>query len=139
MNNTDKPKVVLDTNVYISAIISAGKPRMILELAQKGRIELLISEYILSEIDRILRKKLKMIDWKTEVILNAIGSISKLVFPNFKLAIIEKHDTDNRIIECALEGNADFIVSGDRRHILPIGEYCGIKILSPDEFLTYFQ
>jgi predicted nucleic acid-binding protein len=46
-------------------------------------------------------------------------------------------DEDNRVLECAVDGKAEFIVTGDTRHILPLKEYGGIKILSPSEFLKH--
>jgi len=138
MNSIIKPRVVLDTNIYISAIISSGKPRSVLELAQKGKVELLISDHIISEIERVLRTKLHRPDWQIDIILTAIRIASKTVSPNFKVTIIKEHDPDNRIIECAMAGNAEYIVSGDRRHILKLIKYKGISIVSPDEFLSNF-
>ena len=53
--------------------------------------------------------------------------------------MIREKDDDNRILECALEGKAEYIISGDKRHLLPLGEYEGIRILSPDEFLRLIR
>jgi len=53
--------------------------------------------------------------------------------------VIREKDDDNRILECALEGKAEYIISGDKRHLLPLGEYEGIRILSPDEFLRLIR
>ena len=57
------------------------------------------------------------------------------VQPKRRLSVIKEKDADNRILECAVEGKTDYIISGDKRHILPLREYSGIGILSPDAFL----
>ena len=49
--------------------------------------------------------------------------------------MIREKDDDTRILECALKGKAEYIISGDKRHLPPLREYEGIRILSPDEFL----
>lgn len=61
----------------------------------------------------------------------ALGEIAK---PKEKLSVIEKDPEDNRVLECAQESKADYIVSGDV-HLLGIKEYAGTKILTPNEFL----
>jgi predicted nucleic acid-binding protein len=58
-----------------------------------------------------------------------------LVHPKNKVSVIKEKDDDNRILECAIEGRAQYLISGDRKHLLPVKEYQGIKILSPTEFL----
>jgi len=139
MSKTSEPRVVLDANVYISAFLSPGKPREILELARKGKIRVLISEPILSEIERVLRTKLRRPEWQITTTLSAFKNISTLVFPSLKLSVIKEHEADNRIIECAVEGTAQYVISGDRRHVLPLKEYQGVKILSPTEFLKEIE
>ncbi len=132
-------KVVLDTNVYISAILTLGNSREVLELSKKGEITPLISEAILLEIERILRLKLKRPQFEVFVILEAIREISIFVSPSQIFSVIKEDDADNRILECAVEGKAKYIISGDKRHLLPLKRYRGIKILSPKDFLEIFQ
>ncbi|MBC7319883.1 putative toxin-antitoxin system toxin component, PIN family, partial [bacterium] len=57
------------------------------------------------------------------------------VYPKTKVSLIKEKKDDNRILECALEGKVDYIISGDRKHILPLKEFKGIKIVSVGEFL----
>jgi predicted nucleic acid-binding protein len=52
--------------------------------------------------------------------------------------VIKENDDDNRILECAIEGRVQYLISGDRKHLLPLKEYQGAKILSPAEFLKLF-
>jgi len=128
-------KVVLDTNVYISAILFGRKPEEIRKLSQKGKIELLVSEAIIAEVAGVLRKKFDWESWQISQVIDEIREIAILVIPHQTLSVIKEDKDDNRILECAVEGKAYYIISGDKRHLLPLKEYQGIKILSPAEFL----
>ena len=131
-------KVVFDTNIYISAILTPGKAREVLELARKKKIQLLVSEAILAEIERILRIKIQRSDFEIALILRGIRSISTFVSPALKLSIIKEDDPDNRILECAFEGKARYIISGDE-HFLTLKKFRKINILAPAEFLKLFK
>jgi len=128
-------KAVLDTNVYISAVLFGGKPEEIRKLSKQGKIEVLISEAIISEIAEVLRRKFDWESWQISQVIDEIREATTLTVPRQNICLIKDDDADNRVLECALEGNAQYIVSGDKRHLLPLKEYRGIKILSPDEFL----
>lgn len=132
-------KAVLDTNVYISAIVFGGRPMEILRLAKEKKIKIFISEHITGEIARVLKEKFKWQDRDIDRALRRTRRASTSVFPREHLSIIKKKRSDNRILECALEGEAHFIVSGDKKHILPLKNFRGIKILSPAEFLEIFK
>lgn len=132
-------KVVFDTNVYISAILTAGTPRAVLsESFRREEIEILVSEAILSEIERILRLKIRRPLWDIVTILIAIRQNSTLISPESELLVVTEDEADNRIIECAFQGKAQYIVSGDR-HLLSLKEYQGVRILSPIEFLREIE
>lgn len=128
-------KVVFDTNIYISAIIFGGNPRACLEMVRSGEISLFTSKDILLEIAQILGNKLGWPEKDVREVIAGISTLSTLVQPQVKLEIVEKDPTDNKILEAALEAEADFIVSGDKKHILPLKEFEGIKIISSAEFL----
>jgi predicted nucleic acid-binding protein len=115
-------KVVIDTNVFISAFFG-GKPLEIIRLLLKGEIEVYVSPFIVWEESRI------------EKILDIITTRATEVYPNFRVSVISGKDDDNRILECAVEGRVDYIISGDKRHILSLREFEGIKIVSVNEFL----
>jgi len=131
-------KVVLDTNVYLSAILFGGKCARFRKLAREGKIEIFVSEFILAEIAGVLRRKFKWENWQITLVLEEIRSFTTLVVPYKKLDVIENDEADNRILECALEARAHYVVSGDKRHLLPLKEFEGIKIFSPAEFLELF-
>jgi putative PIN family toxin of toxin-antitoxin system len=132
-----KPRVVIDTNVFVSGLNFAGRPGEILELFIKGNIEVFISPFILSEIERILRERFEWSEGKIRSVLNQIKRQSILVHPRIKVTVIKWKDDDNCILECAIEGKVQCLISGDRKHLLPLKEYQGTKILSPSEFLDF--
>jgi len=134
-----KPKVVIDTNVFISGLIFTGKPSEVLELFIKGEIEVYISPFILKELEGILRKKFEWNEKQLQKILDKIKKKAVIVQPETKISIIKAKKDDNRILECGVDGRVQYIISGDKRHILPLKNFRGIKILSPSEYLGRFK
>ncbi len=127
--------VVLDTNVIVSALHFGGNPGKILNLANMGK--LLVSPFILNEVANVLRRQFCWGEEEIKSALAAITEIANLIQPTDKLSVIKEKDADNRILECAISGGADFIVSGDTKHIVPIRKYQGIKILNLEIKLGY--
>ena len=127
------PRVVADTNVFLSALVFGGPPEEIMNLARQGQLELLVSSAILLELAKVLKGKF---DWhETEVAdaIRAISYCSKSVKPASVIKEIED-DPDNRVLECAVEGGADFIVSGDH-HLLELESFRGIQIIKARDLL----
>lgn len=128
-----KPKVVLDSNVIISGLNFKGNPREILNLVLLKEVELYVSPFILKEVAEVLERKF---DWDEGRIKGTTeGLKAVMIEPERRTSIIKQDEDDNRILECAIEGKAQYIISGDEHHLLPLNEYQGIKILSPAEFL----
>jgi putative PIN family toxin of toxin-antitoxin system len=128
-------RAVADTNVYVSALHFGGLADEVLSLARRGEIALFISPQILDEIQGVLIAKFR---WSTSKVREAIGSIEEsalLVHPAERIAEIEEDEPDNRVLECAVEAEAGFIISGDKQHLQRLREYRGIRILGPGEFL----
>lgn len=131
-------RVVFDTNIYISALHFQGSiPRRILELADVNAFRLLISKQIIAELRGVLRVKFKYELTKLDLMEELILSISQVMEPKNKIKYIKADPDDDRILECAVEGKANFVVSGDR-HLLEIKEYKGIKIISARNFLENY-
>lgn len=133
-----KPKVLFDTNIYISAIIFGGNPRQCLELARNGEIQLIVSKSILLELAEKLRDKF---NWPEEDIADVIFGISvfaKLITPGKKINLIKADPSDNRILEASLEAKTDYIVSGDKKHLLSLKAFEEIPIISSKHFLDLF-
>ena len=129
------PRVVLDTNVLLSALVFGGKPRLVVELLARGAIEVVISEEILTEMRRKVASKFA--DFaddlaRMETLLEQDADLVKL--GTITISVCRDPD-DNRILETALIGGCDYIVSGDK-DLLTLGSYKGIKILKPVDFLT---
>jgi len=128
-------RVVLDANVYISAILFGGKCEEILKLANQGLFEAVVSKKIIDEIKSVLKEKFYWTDRQIAEVIKYIKGITFIVNPDISLNIVKKDSADNKIIECAVSSKATYIVTGDKYHLLPMREYAGIKIVSPIEFL----
>lgn len=127
----DPALLVLDTNVLISAVLFGGTPEAIVNLCRSGKTQLVTSDAILVELSGVLRRKFGMEGRQVVAIVEELRSFAMVVVPATTLNVIEVDPDDNRVLECAAEARADFIVSGDTRHLLPLGEYDGISIVSP--------
>lgn len=134
-------KVVLDTNVIISGLLASdGPPGEIIHLWIDDKLTVILSQALIEEyLEVISRPKFKNIGTlleRHEVLINLIEQ-NRTVFvsPKESLAVIHDDPEDNRVLECAAEGAAEFIISGDS-HLLGLKEYCGIQIVTPAEFLT---
>lgn len=130
-------RVVLDTNVLISALAFPGsKPDQILSRIRRGEIDLFISSFILSELDRVLLEKFRLTKKEAQDRVNAVSSIAHHVEPTERIQVVTAKDDDNRILECAIEAQADFLVTGDKEHLLPLGSLRDTRIISPSEFVN---
>lgn len=136
-------RLVLDTNVLVSAILNPrGKPALILKLALRGVIELVISRAIIEEMNKVLHypkllkllKKNKVSVEEVEAFINNIDTIAEITKGELVLEVIKEDPTDNIILACAVEGGADFIISGDS-HLLKLANFEEIEIVAPATFL----
>ena len=127
-------RVVADTNVYISALMFGGLPGRFLDLAQSQRFALVTSTALLDELDEKLRGKFAVSGRDALAIREKLEGNANVVEPDFVLNTVPDDPDDNRVLECAVAGKADFIVSGDR-HLLRIGDYEGIAIITVRHFL----
>ena len=128
-------RIVFDSNVYISALLFKGIPGKILEMAHKDKIVLIVSEEIITETVRILEDKFKWPRHNIDKFKTRLSDISENIKPGIKLDIIKERESDNRILECAVSGDANLIVSGDK-HLLKLKSYKNIPIVRP-KYLTY--
>lgn len=130
-------KVVVDTNVLISGIFWEGNYcSQVIDAWKSGKITMISSIEIVKELVETLRDfKIQMPEdmikeWQNRIIENAV-----VVEPKEKLDVVKNDPKDNKFFEAALAGNADYIISQDRKHILSIKEYKGTKTILPGEFL----
>jgi len=127
-------RIVVDTNVIVSALVFGGLPRRIFELVEGGYGELFYAADIQEETRRVLRDKFGWDEDRLDRYLRTLWSLGKRVVLRHRVNAVREDPDDNRILECALAADADVIVSGDR-HLLKLGAYEGITILTPRDFL----
>lgn len=126
-------RVVFDTNVFVS-VLFGGYPEAGYRAATlQKRVRLVTSPHILAELANTLRAKLQMPEETIGAYLRQIVRFADVVRPSAGVAIA-RHDPDNRVLECAVEGRAHLIVSGDR-DLLTIRQHAGIAIVTPADFV----
>ncbi len=130
------PKVVLDTNVFVSAMILIGHSNILIEKWQSDEFILLFSPAIYDEyLEVIMRPKFKYTEERLRQFSELLTEKGISVNPQIKLNIIKDDPDDNMFLECAIEGSADFIVSGDT-HLLTLKKYENIPILKASQFIN---
>lgn len=115
-------RVVADTNIFISALMFGGLPGIFLDLALVKSFQLVTSPALLDELDEKLRGKFEVSAEDAARIRLRLEANAMVVEPAFTLAVIKEDPDDDRVLECAVAGNADYVVSGDR-HLLKLGAY----------------
>ena len=129
-------RVTVDTNVLISSLIVAGgSADQVIQLVREGEVEMVLSKFILVELARVLTRKFEL---PTKAVQNAVDRFRRLaiiVEPRTVVDVIKAKQDDNRILECAVAGRVDYLITGDKKHILPLASIQGIPIVSVAEFL----
>lgn len=128
-------RITIDTNIMVSALGWNGAEASVVEMILESKLELYLSTEILSEFFRVVKyPKFHFADSEIDGFIGRLLSNSVIVNPSQSVKVIIDDPADNKILECALEGKSEFIISGDR-HLLSLGEYEGIKILRAVDFL----
>ncbi|MGI0041164.1 MAG: putative toxin-antitoxin system toxin component, PIN family [Nitrosopumilaceae archaeon] len=132
-------RIVLDTNILVSAIISNGKPRKLFKMGIDGKYKILISKETLDELSKVLqRQKFKMTGGEIICVVSALMKTGENVRITSNFEVISNDPDDNIIINTAHDGNADYIVSGDK-DIKTLKNFKKIKIVSVDEMLKILK
>lgn len=127
-------RVVLDTNIFISALASpGGQAEKAVLGAVNGRFELAISKPIIHEVLVVLARKFARDPEELARVAVFLSELGDVVKPRKTLHVL-RDEPDNRILECALSAHAKIIVTGDRA-MLNLGDYKGIRIVTLREFL----
>lgn len=130
-------KAVFDTNIFVSALaIPGGQAERAINLVIDARVNLCISKEIIHEVLGVLGQKFSKDTEELSRTAVFLSELAELVAPRKKLAILDD-EPDNRILECAVTGHADIIVTGDRA-MLSLQRFKGIHILSLRQFLDEF-
>jgi putative PIN family toxin of toxin-antitoxin system len=128
-------KIVLDSNIFISSFYWKGNPRKVFERVTNDFDELYITDEILNEVFAVMSKK-KFASSKNEIndYIRIIESFSIKLYPTHQIEKISRDHDDDKILQCGLAGNVDYIITGDN-DLLVLKEYMGIKIIRPKEYL----
>lgn len=129
-------KVVLDTNVLISGVISTGITHDVVVAGFHGTYQLIVSEETLTEFEDTLQKypdkfNMSQTDIRTEV--DTIRLFADFVNPEENLTVVEDDPDDDKFLEAAVAGDVDYLVSGDS-HLLDLGSFRDIDIVDPRTF-----
>lgn len=130
-------RAVFDTNIFISAfLLPGGHGDTAYRLAIRGLVELYSSPAIITEVASTLRTKFSWDSDNTLLAVRSIGRVATMIKPTRRLSVLSD-GPDNRILECAVESDADLIVTGDG-HLLKLKNYEGIAVVRPRDFLRSF-
>jgi len=130
----NKPlRIISDTNILISAILFGGKPREILHLIHQRKIVGVSSPILLAELADVLSKKFKFEQKKIKFYLHKLNLILQIVHPQKEIHVL-KDEPDNRVLEAAIAGNCNYIITGDKE-LLKLKKYKQVKILKSEKFL----
>jgi len=137
-------KATLDTNILVSALIApVGKPAQIVARARQGELALCLSEDIFRETDIALRrqhiqKRFHPSDDGIQEFLSALRGICQFISVSNVENLIPQDPPDNLVLACAVEGEADYLVSGNL-HLLNLKQHLGVKIITPNQFLKILE
>ena len=132
-------RAVPDTNVIVRAAFRRDDPDSLLRQARRGAFEIVTSSALLSELASVLKRahiqpKLGWSDDQIESFVQALREASSVVSPKSRIQVV-RDESDNRFLEAAIEGQADYIVSADD-DLLVLGDYEGIGIVTTARFLA---
>jgi putative PIN family toxin of toxin-antitoxin system len=129
-------RVVFDTNVVVSACFWRGAPFDCLAAWAKGRCVAAISPPLLAEYEETVAEM--RLDYPAKVFVDWVAALrdaAEMVFPQESAAGATNDPFDDMVLECALAASADYIVSGDKRHLLTLGHFRDTPIVCPADFL----
>jgi len=131
-------RIVLDTNVLISAIFFGGLPGKVLAAWRQGKIHIILSPEIFREYQEVgkeIAQRYPAVD--AQPILDLVRIYAQWIDPTpMELPLCDDPD-DVKFILCAVQAKADFIISGDK-HLLRLGGFENIKVLSPSVFMRQY-
>ena len=134
-------RVVIDNNVFVSALIKRnGAPGRILDAQRRGRFDLVTSAPLLHELETVLVRPhiLKLIHATESTASEFVARLRAdgiVVIPDITITAVERDPADNRVLEAAVTGHVDFIVTGDQ-DLLVLESFQGIPVVTPARFLA---
>jgi len=127
-----------DTNVLVSAFIAGGPPSRVIDAAIDGRVELVLADPVLDELARVLSVKLGFEPTRVREIDTFLTDLAheRVARPAGSPEAVTGDPDDDVVLACAVVAGVDVLVSGDRRHMLTIGEHRGVRIVTPQTLLA---
>lgn len=133
--NPRKPKVVLDTNAFIAAYYNSDSASAhIIDLCCRGECQAVFSPHIRKEVESILKQAKANEGFRERVQKFFKGA--RMVRVTQEIPLVMEDPDDNKFLNCALRGGADYLVTSDR-HLLKLDEYLGTKVCKPSQFLRH--
>ena len=138
------PLIVPDINILVSgATISRSPPSQIMQLWRKGEIDIATSPPVVQRVEQVFNypKVRKLTGWSDRDVQEFLNDFRGAAVMKAGVTRVNavRDPEDNAIFACAIEAAADYIVSGDEKHILPVGAFQGIPVVGPREFLSIFK
>lgn len=133
-------RVVLDSNQFVSALLKSGSnPDRIMRLVREDKVLMLLSDAICEELLRVLVypkifKRINLPEEQLNAFMSGLRAVAVITPGRLVLPPLAADPDDTKYLECAVEGRADFIISGDH-HLLDLKSYRGVRIIDAATFL----
>ncbi len=133
-------RVVADTNIVVSGLLWRGNPRLVLEAARIGGIDLYTSVVLLEELEDVLARerfaiRLRAAGVRAHELVVGYGVLAKLVEPAEIEPVVHADPDDDAVIACAVSSRSEIVVSGDT-HLLDLKRYKNISIVTASDLIT---
>jgi len=144
MPDQHKPRVVLDTNIFVSGLLSSkGHPRQIIDAWLDEHFTLVTSPYLVGELIHVLdypriAERIHLKETEVDAILAALLAQAEMAPGELELPGVTRDPKDDAVVACAVESVADYIVSGDQ-DLLVLGEYRWIEVVTPRRFVEILE
>jgi uncharacterized protein len=137
-------RILMDSNVLVSAIISTGPPRLLLNAARAGSFTLCSSETLLGELHEVLSRekftaRFDMAKMSPTMIIDDLRKLMLLNSPIAVPQVIADDPDDDHVLAAAVANKAEKIITGDKRHLLALGKYDGIDIITAREACEWLK
>ena len=128
-------RLLLDTNIVVAALLWSGPPRRLLDMAVDSEMEFFSSPVLIDELADTLRYpkfagRIKAFDTRADELVERYAALVSLVTPAAVPRVVANDPADDHVIAAAVAARVGLIVSGDRKHLLPIGSHQGIAIVT---------
>jgi putative PIN family toxin of toxin-antitoxin system len=135
---SERLTICVDANVFISALAFGGKPQAVVNALFEGRCVNVTSAQILTETARNLEAKLGQPAPRVQTFIQALAALSRVVEVR-SVVNVTGHTADDAVLATAVLGRCDVLVTGDKRHLLPLGRHRSVTIEAPSAFLKRFE